>query len=207
MNHLVSVWAKPRKTIRDIIDNYPTKLFFPLAAIHGVVHSFHLVIRQGIAFDVEISDFDILLMNVVFGAMFGIGLFYLLSFLLIFFGRLLGGHATLRTARCVLAWAAVPYLPLFIVLIPLLFSMGNIFLHVPFRDVMQGVTGNTAAQYAAKVYFILRGVMVIWSCVIGVIGLSEALGVSIMKSVGVWVLTILCIIVPIIVVLIAATSL
>jgi hypothetical protein len=181
LSQFATIWTSPRVTIREILDTDPGKLFLPLAATYGVVYSFHRVLKHEVDLSTEVPVFGVLLANVVFGAIFGIGIFFFLSYLLAGFGRLFGGKPSSRAARTVLAWASMPYVPLLVVILPLMMVAGDTMIRYSERDICRGAAG-AGLQIAGLIYFCARGVMEIWSLVLAVVGLSEAFGISVERS-------------------------
>ena len=187
MNHLVTIWGSPRATIRDILDTKPGKLALPLAATYGIVHNLHQVMKHGADPSSGSTVLWVLLVNVLFGSLYGIGVFWVFSYLLAGAGRLFGGTPSSRAARAVLAWSAVPYVPLLTVIIPLMLFSGDALIFHSQQDVFRGAAG-AGPQLVSLIYPLGRGVMAIWSVVIAVIGLSEAFGISSARSFLVWAL-------------------
>ncbi|MDB4324711.1 YIP1 family protein [bacterium] len=187
MNHLLSIWYSPRITIREILDSRPRELFVPLAATYGVVHNLHLVMRHEVDLTAGAGVVRVVLVNIVVGAGLGVGGAFAFSYLLSFVGRLFGGTPSSQAARTVLAWASVPYLPLLVVILPLLLIAGDVLMTYPQNEVFGGIAG-TGPQIVSLLYFLLRSVMAIWSMVIAIAGLSEAFRISPGRSFLVFVL-------------------
>lgn len=147
--------------------------------------------NSGVSFPV------ILIYNIVLGALFGIAFFYLFSYLLAWIGRLLRGRGSSKVVRTVLAWACVPYVPLLIALIPVLVIGRELIVFDSQADILKGSIGSAPIQMATSLYFVFRGIMTIWSCIIGIVGMSEALGVSVARSILIYICGLVVLVVPI----------
>jgi signal peptidase I len=101
-----SLWLSPRQTIERIVARRPTYLVLPLAAL-GTVSAFYMqLVSVGLA--APFDDWRLSLLALVIAAVFGIIWLYPSALILSWIGLLLGGEATARQMRAVLAWSTVP---------------------------------------------------------------------------------------------------
>lgn len=184
---LKSIWLDPGPTIKQICATNPRRLYFPLAAVWGASYNLSLALRRGIPAetleDSEISSpWVIVGINVFFGAVFGIVVLWLLSFLFAWLGRLLGGRGSARDVRTVLAWSSVPHIPNLVVAVLAVVIGGTSVLTAAHA------TGTSVSSHPLQVLFLLaNGVFGIWGFVISVAGLQTVMGISALRAVGVLV--------------------
>ena len=114
-NPFLSIWTKPRATIRRIVSTDCSARVLPLAMADGVTQT--LARTSQLNLGDRIPPSAILAMVIFLGPLAGISILYLKSWFLALSGRLLKGRATARELRAALAWSAVPSLAMF----PLLF--------------------------------------------------------------------------------------
>ena len=101
-----TIWLSPRRTIERIVTTRPTYLVLPLAML-GMVAGFYTQLA-GVGLAGALDDWRLALGFIVASAVFGIIWLYLSALLLSWIGRLLGGEATARQLRAVIAWSTVP---------------------------------------------------------------------------------------------------
>src|SRR5277367_2063369 len=101
-----TIWLSPRQTIEQIVTTRPTYLVLPLAAF-GMLAGFYMQLTSFGLAD-PLGDWRLAFGFVAAGAVFGIVWLYLSALILSWICRLLGGEATARQLRAVLAWSTVP---------------------------------------------------------------------------------------------------
>jgi signal peptidase I len=101
-----TLWLSPRQTIQRIVGRRPTYLVLPLAAL-GTVSGFYMqLVSVGLA--APWDDWRLSVLALVIAALCGIIWLYPSALILSWIGLLLGGEATARQMRAVLAWSTVP---------------------------------------------------------------------------------------------------
>jgi len=101
-----TLWLSPRQTIEQIVGRRPTYLVLPLAAL-GTVSAFYMqLVSVGLA--APFDDWRLSLLALIIAAGFGVIWLYPSALILSWIGLLLGGEATARQLRAVLAWSTVP---------------------------------------------------------------------------------------------------
>src|SRR6185312_1714010 len=101
-----TLWLSPRQTIEQIVGRRPTYLVLPLAAL-GTVSAFYMqLVSVGLA--APWDDWRLSLLALIIAAGFGVIWLYPSALILSWIGLLLGGEATARQLRAVLAWSTVP---------------------------------------------------------------------------------------------------
>ena len=117
----LTIWTRPRATMRAIVDTNPTFRVLPIAIAGGVLEAISLNRSPAL-----VSSFPvpvILLIAVLLGPPLGLVLLYAGAWIVEMSCRLLGGQADSREVRSALAWSSVPLLatiPLWIIRVALL---------------------------------------------------------------------------------------
>jgi signal peptidase I len=101
-----TIWFRPRQTIERIVATRPTYLVLPLAML-GMVAAFYMQL-VGVGLAGLLGNWRLAVGFVVASAVFGLVWLFPLALILSWFGRLLGGDATARQLRAVIAWSTVP---------------------------------------------------------------------------------------------------
>lgn len=182
---LLTIWLKPRQTIRSIVDNRPSYLVLILAVIFGI----NSVID--FAMDRSLGDlFPMLYLLVIFviaGPLTGLAVVYLGGLILSWIGRLLGGAATPQETRAAVAWSSLPQC--------IGLGLNGIYMMVFGLEAFTFETPRTDAMFASNpnllsfmgafllVLVVLMAVATIWSLVLLVICLAEVHHYSIKRSV------------------------
>ena len=120
-NPFLTIWTRPRATIRGIVNTNPAYRVLPIAIAGGVLEALQLesLVFAGEQLTVPI----ILLIAVVIGPPLGLIFLYAGAWIVATSCRLLGGQADSREVRSALAWSSVPLLatiPLWIIRLALL---------------------------------------------------------------------------------------
>jgi Yip1 domain len=107
-NPFLTIWTRPRATIRGIVNANPAFRVLPIAMIGGMLEMLQLesLVFAGDQLSVPI----ILLIAVVIGPPLGLIFLYSGAWIVEMSCRLLGGQADSREVRSALAWSSVPLL-------------------------------------------------------------------------------------------------
>ena len=105
----LSIWFRPRQTLRNLLQTDPNRLVIPLAMLAGIARAFTRSASRGISEALSLPM--ILMIVVVGGAGVGILMLYVGSILFRWTGRWLGGKATSAELRTAFAWSSVPSIP------------------------------------------------------------------------------------------------
>jgi len=173
-NPWTGIWFHPREAIRLALAGNRQTEAYAFAGIYGIVHNFHLMQRYGVSPELGISLWEITAANIFAGAVFGYLMLVLYSWVTSWVGRLLGGTSSVTNARIAIGWACLPYAALLIV-IPLMFIDPQTFVYQPRTQI------SVSALYGY--YFVLRSIITIWFLLIIVSAISEALRLSIGRSI------------------------
>jgi hypothetical protein len=157
---LLHVWTSPQKVVQKLTIHPLSKVPALLAALDGTRLAFDLAIANDIG-SYFVSQTEYGLTIAILGALVGIALLDLESFLIYVVSNLLGGKGNFTRIRAALALAAIPRLVI-----------------VPFYSVLPGFDAA------------LGLIVVIWSLVVLILGLAESLSVSVGRALKILVLTV-----------------
>ena len=172
MNPWLSIWVKPRKTIRALMALNPSYQLVTLSAIYGLHYLFYTSQFFGLA--AVMPTWAIILASIILAIPIGFLVFSLSSFFILLFGKLLGGTGCFKSIRCALSWCAVPNvvnIVLWIILV--VFFGGSVF--------MQGFASTTPEHHLLllQVCMLLQAGVFLWALVILINGLAEVQGYSV----------------------------
>jgi hypothetical protein len=177
-NPWISMWVRPRETIREIIARNPNRSLWPLAFIYGF--SALLNCFQSVPIALQFGLFPMFLFALILAPFWGYAFFGIWSWVIVFVGRLLKGQANFQMARAAYAWSCVPLIvniPLWILLV--LFYSQILFFGVQDQIVVPGAV-------VVPLFLILIGKLVfsIWSLVIYLQALAEVQQFSVLRAIG-----------------------
>lgn len=182
---LLSIWVKPRQTIRNIVDNRPTYLVIILAVIFGINSTIDFAMDRSLGNLLPVLY--LLVLFVIGGPLVGLAALYLGGGLLTWIGRLLGGSAKAQETRAAVAWSSLPQ--------SIGLGLNGIYMMVYGLEAFTIETPRTDAMFANNPglvsfmgFFLLALVLLmsvasIWSLVLLVVCLSEVHQYSIKRSV------------------------
>ena len=102
----VSIWTRPRASLRQVLDGDPRRAVFRLAALGGVAGALKLASTSG--FGESHAASIVLAVCLPGGAVGGILLLFVLTSLVGVAGRWLGGQGHMPEVMAALAWSYVP---------------------------------------------------------------------------------------------------
>jgi hypothetical protein len=188
---LLSIWIKPRETIRKIVDTDPTKHVILLAMLAGIGNALDRSSSRNAADLLPLAT--ILLICILAGPVGGIISLYIGGALFRWTGSWLGGKATSEEVRAAIAWASVPSIFILPIWIPELLIFGEeLFTSSTPRLEANPLLGILLLGFAA--FEIVVG---IWGLVIFMLTLGEVHGFSAWKALAATVLGLLVVVVPI----------
>jgi Yip1 domain len=175
----LTIWTRPRATIRGIVNTDPTYQVIPLTLVSGILQALSLAASTG-----KFGRFPVwatLGTAAVLGPILGLVLLYVGAWLVDVSCRMIGGRANLQNVRAALAWSMVPIvatIPLWVVRIVVL-GKRTFVAELPSFDASfwQTVLLLLALGFAE---FFLQ----VWSLVILLAALAEVEGLSVWKSLG-----------------------
>ncbi|MEN9343225.1 MAG: hypothetical protein RLZZ453_12 [Chlamydiota bacterium] len=102
----LTIWFHPKETIRTVINTDLRRFFVTLCIIYGIPLALNMVQNIGIAATVPL--FAVIVGALVLSPFVGIAGIYVISWLLHFCGKWIGGGATFQEVRAAVAWSNVP---------------------------------------------------------------------------------------------------
>jgi hypothetical protein len=102
----LSIWTKPRGTIRQIVDTNPKKYVLLLAMLSGIFQALYLASNASLG-----DNFDLVvvfLLCLIGGPIMGLITLYISSGLYSWMGQKLGGRADAEQVRAAVAWGGLP---------------------------------------------------------------------------------------------------
>ena len=188
---LLTIWTRPRDTFRFLFAVNPTKYVMVLMAIGGILGFAQSYDRFNNF--IELNLFYTLAIVIVGGAIYGIAVTYLYTWLMSIVGKWMNGTGDPLKFRMVSAWASVP-------------SIGNLILLIPslyiFRQEANLAISNFSDSYfdSGNIYLIAIGlfsfILKTWSAVIAIGGIAELQGFGYGKAILNAILPVLIIIIP-----------
>lgn len=122
-NPWVSIWIKPRETIRWIVDTDPTRQVILLAALGGIAQSLR---AEGISLGDNLSVLATFMTALIGGSISGIISLYIGGAILRWTGSWFEGQATTEEVRAAIAWSSVPTIWALLLQIPELILFGTV---------------------------------------------------------------------------------
>jgi len=166
-NPYLSIWMRPRATIRGIINKNPSFRVLPIASAGGILQALEVEVLFGAGDQLSVAM--ILFLCVVLGPPLGLILLYLGAWIVELSCRMLGGQADSREVRTALAWSSIPFLattPLWIIRIAL---VGKEL----FTFEKPSLVSQPALFYLLVATFVPEVVLSIWWLVVTVKALAE----------------------------------
>lgn len=177
MSPCLTIWFRPRATLRDLVGQDPVPGVKLLVALVGIDQALERAAMRGLGSDMSLPF--ILMIAVVAGPFLGFIGLYISTALIQGVAVWIGGRAGNREVRAALAWAGLPIvagLGLWIIAIAV------------FGGGMFTVLGPQPVSDAASVILglidVFWEILVIWSLVLLVNGIAEVQAFSTWKAIG-----------------------
>ncbi len=177
-NPLLTIWVRPRATLRHILNTDPRRGVLLLAMLQGVGQAF----AQAALTDMgdKFSTGQIVAICLIAGPFIGLTSLYISGALLRWTGSWLGGRGTSEDVRAALAWSYVPSICSLILLIPEYALLG--------REIFTSETPrlgeNPALALVVMGIGIVEMILRLWSVVLALKCLGEAHRFSSGKALG-----------------------
>lgn len=179
LNPWLSIWFKPRATIRQILATDPHKHVIPLATLSGVIQTFETASRRHLGD--HMPFIEVFLLCVVFGPLIGILGLYVSGAVMTWCGSKLGGQGTPQAVRTAIAWSTIiPSLAGGFLLILSLMLLGEKF----FASTRPILDANPALSLVFLGVALLRMLIGLWGVVIFLHSIGEAHGFSVWRALG-----------------------
>ena len=176
-NPWLTMWTKPKSTIRSIVDYNPNFGLFILSAIYGFVSL--VSSSQSFAIGEIINFYLVVLLCLVLAPIWGYIVFSISSFFVYFTGKWIKGQAKYKEIRAALAWSNIP-------------MIGNLVLWIVLfiifkQDILKNFPGSFAItnSHRAILFVILlcQLVLGIWVFILYVNSLAEVQRFSVGKAI------------------------
>lgn len=174
----LSIWVRPRETIRSIVSQNAKQGLWVLAAIYGFGSL--LGAFQTLSFGSMIGAFPIFLLALVLSPFWGYILFAFWSWVVLLIGKWFKGRGSFQEIRASYAWSCVPLAINDIIWLITLISFGAIIFLNPPPPVM---VSNGKATFLLFLT-LCRVVLSIWSLVIYINALAEVQKFSVLRAIG-----------------------
>jgi len=184
-----SIWVKPRKTIRQILDRNPAQFVLLLSALSGIYRFLEQAAKRSLGD--HFSLLGILILSVIAGSLIGMISVYISAAFFRWVGSWLGGTATSAEVRCAIAWSSVPDVVQIIIFCPVIILVG--------RDYFTS-SADWITPWAALLILAIGAIgmiLFIWRGMIFVSVLAEVHQFSFWKGLLTAVLGLLIVIIPV----------
>ena len=170
----LTIWFRPRATLRHILDTNPSLHVMPLAVVMGITSALDRATDGRLGGNGDI--FVILAITLLASPIGGVISVQLMGALLKWSGGLLGGKAEREEVRAAIAWSSVIRSTAVLLLIPQLFVAGI--------EVFQAETPRLDARMAADPQFARWGSMVMLAAIVCSVLLAIWYAVVFLKCLG-----------------------
>lgn len=177
INPWLSIWCRPRETIRKIVNFNPKFRFIILSGLYGFPMLLH--IAQNLSLAENFTTLGIVIVAAILSVFIGMLGITISSALLLWTGRWIGGKGTYFPVRAAVSWSNVPNFFTVIVWFALLAMYGK---QIFMEDFAEGTLAG-ANQMIFTGAMVIQAVLAIWSFIILVKGLGEVHGFSAWRGV------------------------
>ena len=200
LNPWISMWTKPRETVQQIVDTDPTRMVLLLAAIAGFSSALD---RASIKNAGDMLELPIIFgIAMIGGALGGVLMLYVGSALVKWTGRWVGGSASSENIRAAMAWSNVPLIWALLIWIPQLALIGDEL----FKSDTPRMDASETLLYSYLGFGLIEIVIAIWTLVVMLKCLGQVQGFSAWKALGNLLLSALVIVVPILIIAVALST-
>ncbi|NGX45826.1 MAG: hypothetical protein K940chlam2_01006 [Chlamydiae bacterium] len=177
INPWLSIWVKPRETIRKILRFNPRHRFVILSGLYGFPMLLH--IAQNLSLGENFSALGIIVVSLILSIFVGMLGIVVATALLTWTGRWIGGGGSFINVRAAVTWSNVPNIFSVIVWLALIWLWGgNVFMEefaeAPSPGINQAILGGA---------MVVQAVIAVWSFIMLIKGLGEAHGFSSWKGI------------------------
>jgi hypothetical protein len=191
LSPFLSIWVKPRETIRRIVDTDPTQHVVLLAMLAGIGQALDRASSRNTGDSLPLVA--ILAVCIIAGPIGGIISLYLSGALFRWTGSWLGGQASSEEVRAAIAWSSVPTIFILPLWIPELLIFGEEL----FTSSTPRMEANPLLAIILLGFLLIEIVVGVWAFVVLLQSLGEVHRFSAWKAFGAVILGILVVLVPI----------
>ncbi len=187
----ISIWTRPRATLRHVLDTSPRRDLFRLAALGGIAQCLAAATQPGFGDTYSIPV--VVSVAVAGGALAGLLGIFILSALIGTIGRWLGGRGGMTEVMAALAWANAPAAWSLALWLPRAALLGE----ETFHSLPASVQENPPVALFFAVLQGIQAIVAVWGFVILLKCLGEAHAFSAWRALGALLLASLVLAVPI----------
>ena len=195
----LSVWLRPRVTIRHLADTDPRRHVLLLGAMGGIANSLSQAMQTNAGDRTSLTA--VVSSSVIGGTLIGIASLFVLALLLRWTGRWLGGQAPALQLRTAMAWALVPTAVALALWAPRLAIFG----HELFSVYTPRLASDPALGVQLLAFAVADLVLGAWTLVIAVAGVAAVQGFTVLRALASCALALLLLVAAVFVIVIAAT--
>lgn len=172
INPWLSMWTKPRETIKSVINTEKQISIYFLSALFWfqIVLPIIFKVKYFDFLQIRSSSYLLIALSVVISFVIGFVWLYFMGFVLSIIGKFLDGEASKKQIRIALAWS---YLPLSFVLVMWLI------LYVFSFDLFEWYLKSSSTFFIYLIIFIVN----VWSFILMIQAFRQAQGFSLIKSI------------------------
>ncbi len=198
MNPWLTIWTRPRETIRAIVRMNPSYRFHLLSGIYGF--PLMLQIAQNLSLGDRLPFMAIFLGALILSVFIGMLGIMVMSGLLYWTGQWIGGKANFKGVRAAVTWSNVPNLVNSVVWLLMMATFGGQLFVRGFAERPFVGTELTVVFFG----FLIQVVVAVWGFIIALKALGEVQGFSAWKAllnvlipffmvvIGIWIVMWLC---------------
>lgn len=193
LNPWISMWNRPRATVRALVENDPRYLVLALAGLAGV----RQVLDEASVRDAaDALPLPVIVgLAVVLGPPSGILTLHISGALIHWTGRWLGGSAPASHLRTALAWGSLPMVAGLVLWIPAL----GVFREELFTMTTPRLDANLGLAYGMIAHGLVSGTLGVWALVLMLKAIGEVQGFSAWRAMANVLLAAAVVTVPIVV--------
>jgi len=170
LDFFATLWLiieSPKKAFKKIILAEHKNYVIFLGLFFGVAMVFALMWgnKSGNYFD---NLFPVLFVGTFLGIVASVPLFYLLAYMLFFLAKVFKGKGKFKETYAVAGWSLAPILFSVVIVLPLEFATLGLYL------VSSNPTAYEVKPLVTSVLFGLDGLLIVWSLILGIVGISMA---------------------------------
>jgi len=197
----ISIWARPRATLRQILDDDPRRHVFRLAALGGIADALQVSVTSGLGD--TLSPLLSLAVALAGGALGGILFLFVSTGLILVCGRWLGGRGGTTQIMAAVAWSNVPEIWGLLLWLPRAALLGE----EVFRAAPSRIEGNPPAALFFGLLMMAQTIFGLWGFVVALKCIGEAHQFSAWRALGTLVLVVLLAGVPLVLLIFVAQAL
>ncbi|TWT82245.1 Yip1 domain protein [Planctomycetes bacterium CA13] len=191
LNPWLSIWTRPRATIRSIVETNVTDSVLLLSALYGITRTLSRASSKSLGDQMGLTS--ILLIALIVGPIGGLITIYLSALIIGFTARMLGGTATTEEMRAALAWGFLPATATLVLWPPAIMILG----HEMFTSAMN--MNNPLAAVTMLGVGLTMIVLAIWSMFTSCKTIGEVNRFSAWRALGACFLAFFIVLIPILI--------